>query len=477
MFSVLTGRLFKNTIFRLALLYMVIFSLSVILLFGFIYWATAGYMLRQTEATIEAEITGLVEHYDQSGLTGLMEIVKERLSRRASSPNLYLLSDLHFNPLLGNLDNWPEGEPTPSGWLTFEFPSEGTPAAANQHKGHKGLARLFLLQDKYHLLVGQDIHQLEKMQNLIRESMFWGVLMTLVLALFGGLMTSKTMMRRIEAINDTCHRIMDGDLSQRIPAPGGNDDFDKLIHTLNRMLDQIEQLMHGIKQVSDNIAHDLRTPLSRLRRRLDMLRIDGSVTEQQHELIDQAISEADGLLKTFKALLRISEIESGSRRANFESVDVSALLDDLVDLYEPLAQEKGQVIEWEKISPAFLKGDRDLLFQAFANVLENAIKYTPEKGRITLLVEDKSNALNISFEDTGPGIPEIDREKVQERFYRLEINRSPPGNGLGLSLVAAIVKLHHGHLQLGDNDPGLNLTISLPKPQCFEALRGGKNEQ
>ncbi len=459
MFSALNSKLFKNSMFRLSLIYMVVFSLSVVLLFGFIYWATAGYMLRQTEATIEAEIAGLVEHYEQSGLNGLLDVVRERLSRRADTPNLYLLSDLNFKPLLGNLEQWPAGKPSAaSGWLSFYFDSDGVRTTAE----HKGLARLFLLQNKYYLLVGQDVHQLQKMQNLIRDAMFWGVLMTLVLALAGGLMTSKTMMRRIEAINETCHRIMDGDLSRRISCLGGNDDFDKLIHTLNRMLDRIEQLMHGVKQVSDNIAHDLRTPLSRLRRRLDMLRIDGSGTEQQRDLLDQAITEADGLLTTFKALLRISEIESGSRRANFQEVDVAALLDDLVEMYEPLAQERGQVIAWERRDVPPLHGDRDLLFQAFSNVLDNAIKYSPEQGRIGLLIRGCGADLEVAITDTGSGIPAAEREKVLERFYRLEINRSPPGNGLGLSLVAAIVKLHHGRLELGDNGPGLRVTIALP---------------
>jgi signal transduction histidine kinase len=455
MFSALNNKLFKNSIFRLSLVYMAIFSVSVVLLFGFIYWATAGYMLRQTEATIEAEIVGLVEHYDQSGFGGLLDVVKERLSRSSGQENLYLLSDLKFKPLLGNLDQWPEGEIAPSSWLEFDFASDGMP--------HKGLARVFLLQNKYYLLVGQDIHQLQKIQSLIRDAMFWGVLMTLVLALVGGLMMSKTMMRRIEAINDTCHRIMDGDLSQRIDCLGGNDDFDKLVHTLNRMLEQIEQLMHGVKQVSDNIAHDLRTPLSHLLRNLEMLRIDGSTKESHKDLLDQAIAEADGLLATFKALLRISEIESGSRRANFQKIDLSALLDDLVELYEPLAQEKDQLIEWYSHEISSVHGDRDLLFQAFSNILDNAIKYSPEQGRIQVLLDEQEDCTDISIVDTGPGIPEEEIAKVLERFYRLESDRSSPGNGLGLSLVDAIAKLHHGKLHLADDQSGLRVTISLPK--------------
>lgn len=459
MFSGLSSKLFKNSIFRLSLMYMLIFSLSVVLLFGFIYWATAGYMLRQTEATIEAEITGLVEHYGQSGLKGLLDVINERLTRRRDSSNLYLLADLKFKPLLGNLEQWPQGERTGSGWLSFDFDHDGEQSTAE----HKGLARLFLLQNRYYLLVGQDVHQLQRMQSLIQDSMVWGVLMTLGLALIGGLMMSKTMLRRIEAINETCHRIMDGDLSRRIACIGGNDDFDKLIQTLNHMLEQIEQLMHGIKQVSDNIAHDLRTPLSHLRRRLDILRMDWSGSAQQAELLDQAINEADGLLATFKALLRISEIESGSRRANFQEIDLTTLLDDLVELYEPLAQEKNQTLVWKRQEIPLLQADRDLLFQAFSNLLDNAVKYTPEEGAISLSLDNQAEHLVIRLQDSGPGIPAEEQQKVLERFYRLEANRLSQGNGLGLSLVAAIVKLHHGHLELSDCHPGLEVTLSLPR--------------
>ncbi|PLY00851.1 MAG: two-component sensor histidine kinase [Desulfuromonas sp.] len=456
---VANSKLFRNSIFRLSLLYTLLFALSVVVLFGYIYWATAGYMVRQTEATIEAETDGLVEHYRQSGLTGLYDVIRDRLSREATSQDIYLLTDKNFKPLLGNLDKWPQGEVSETGWLMFRLP----PDRSRDGERYQARARVFLLQNRYYLLVGQDTHQLEKMQQLIRDAMIWGLLITLLLAMGGGVMMSKAMMHRIEAINNTCHRIIDGDLSQRIRTTGGDDDIDKLIQTLNRMLDQIELLMQGIKQVTDNIAHDLRTPLSRLRRRLDMLRIGGLPDGEQEELIDQTIAEADGLLTAFKALLRISEIEAGSRRANFAPLDVTALLDDLIELYEPLAQEKGQSLVWGKMPTRALSGDRDLLFQAFSNILDNAIKYTPDAGHIELALEDRQDALEVIVRDNGPGIPQALREKVVERFFRLESNRSSPGNGLGLSLVAAIVKLHHGTLTLNDNHPGLLLRIQLPR--------------
>ncbi|WP_217637497.1 sensor histidine kinase [Desulfuromusa kysingii] len=448
-------KLFKSSTFRLALIYMTLFGLSVLLLLGFIYWSTAGYMVRQTEATIDAEITGLAERYDLSGFSGLKEVINERLSRQGMNTSIYLLTDNQFKPLLGNIGTWPVEQPSEQGWLSFQLDSTLVPS---DHR-HKALVRVFPLRDDFHLLVGRDIHALVEIQVLIREALFWGLMMTVVLALVGGFMMSRTMVHKIEVINDTCHRIMAGDLTHRIPSSGGDDDFDKLVATLNRMLDQIEILMQGVKQVTNNIAHDLRTPLSRLRRRLDMLRENDHGDNCDDELIEQAIGEADGLLATFKALLRISEVESGSRLVGFQAVDVAELLHDLIEFYDPLSEEKGQsiVLETQSIKP--FQGDRDLLFQAFANVLDNAIKYTPAGGKIQIKADDNSQQLQVSICDTGIGIPPSDREKVFNRFYRRETSRSSPGNGLGLSLVEAIVNLHQGQIILSGNSPGLTVKI------------------
>ena len=460
MFSVQITKLGKSSTFRLALVYMALFGMSVLLLLGFIYWSTAGYMVRQAEATIEAEITGLAERYDLSGLPGLSKVIDERLSRQKTGISLYLLTDRDFKPITGNLSKWPKEPPSEQGWISFQI--EKGPDDDGQQ--HKAMARTFHLRGNFHLLVGRDVHDLDQIQSLIRDALFWGLLITLVLALAGGAAMSRTMMHRIEVINTTCHQIMDGNLAQRIPRTGGDDDFDRLVETLNRMLDQIEELMQGVRQVTNNIAHDLRTPLTRLRRRLDMLRENGASTDRHDDLLDQAISEADGLLTTFKALLRISEVESGGSRGGFKEVDITGLLHDLAELYQPLSEEQGQSFLVEVVDSPPILGDRDLLFQAFANVLDNAIKYTQASGTISLQMQSQPDQLLVSICDTGPGIPPEAREKVFARFFRLESSRSSPGNGLGLSLVAAIVKLHHGRIELADNRPGLKLTISLPRP-------------
>ncbi len=453
-------KLFQSSTFRLALIYMGIFGTSVLLLLIFIYWSTAGYMLRQTEATIEAEITGLAEQYDRYGLPGLSKVIRDRLSRQTKNAAIYLLADAQLNPIIGNLEKWPQEFPSDQGWLSFRI-DQNDKRDDNQH----GLGRVFRLRNNFYLLVGRDIHDLEETQSLIRDALFWGLLMTLALALVGGTMMSRAMMRRIETINKTCQQIMGGELSRRIPHSGGEDDFDKLVDNLNLMLDRIEELMQGVKQVTNNIAHDLRTPLARLRRRLDMLRESSSASENNQELLDQAIVEADGLLLTFKALLRISEIETGRRRSEFDSINVARLLNDLIEFYEPLSEDRRQSLDCNCSTHNTVVGDRDLLFQAFSNLLDNAIKYTPAGGQIKLQTQQLPDRLQVIIRDSGPGVPAAMRQKIFERFFRLEESRSTPGNGLGLSLVAAIINLHHGQIELFDNHPGLTVVVSLPKTQ------------
>lgn len=444
-------RLLHSSTFRLAVIYMALFSTSVLLLLGFIYWSTAGYMVRQTDATIEAEVVGLAERYDRTGLAGLTGLISERLTRDPRSPVIYLLTDPNFQPLLGNLPRWPQGSEPKTGWLSFRLDDTRQP----EIHGHAARARLFRLRGGFNLLVGRDVHELEKIQRLIITTLFWGLAITVVLALLGGTMMSRGFLRRIESINDTCREIIYGDLSRRIPVRPSNDDFDQLAGNLNNMLDQIETLMAGVRQVSDNVAHDLRTPLARLRNRLETLReqVDG---DGPRELLDLAVAEADGLLSTFKALLRIGQIESGNRRAGFKEVDLAHLLRDVTELYEPLAEEKGQHIELALAAGQPIRGDRDLLFQAFANLLDNAIKYTPMGGRIRVVLTGEE----VTVADNGPGIPNYAREQVFQRFYRLEESRTTPGNGLGLSLVAAVGSLHNARIRMEDNAPGLRVSLN-----------------
>jgi signal transduction histidine kinase len=461
MSSELKPKLFKNATFRLALVYMVLFSLSVMVLLGFIYWNTAGYMIRQTEAAIEAEIAALSDRYDQAGLQGLSALISKRIRRQVINGPIYLLTDKDYRPILGNLGEWPEGQELSNGWMSFGI----NPVQSDDESEdpHTALVRIFTLRGSYRLMVGRDVHDLVRIRQLFRDSLIWGVLLTGLLALIGGVMMSRTMMRRIEMINDTCQRIMQGDLALRIPLKGNGDDFDRLIDNLNQMLDRIGLLMDGISQVTNNIAHDLRTPLTRLRRRLDTLREVSDPCAETHALLEQTIDEADGLLATFRSMLRISEVESGRRRAGFKAVDMCEVLNDLVEFYEPLCEDKRQLLKVELLECRPISGDRDLLFQALANVLDNAIKYTPRRGRIALSLAEAEQELVVSVADSGPGVPAELRGRVFERFYRLEASRSTPGNGLGLALVEAIVTLHQGRIELADNQPGLKVIITLPR--------------
>jgi len=338
------------------------------------------------------------------------------------------------------------------------------------------------LQGGYHLLVGRDIHELEAMQALIRRTLVWGLAIMAILALVGGGLMSRSMSRRIGSINATIDEIMAGDLSRRMPAGASGDDFDQLIENLNRMLERIENLMEGVRQVSDNIAHDLRTPLARLRNRLEVLKElqpgaaggggaaggssatgGGSATNERQQVVVEALEEADIMLSAFNALLRIARIESGARRAEFADIDLTAVARDVVELYEPLVEEKQQAIEVNLEGGVAIRGDRDLLFQALANLLDNAIKYTPEGGRIWVHLGNAPHEAQITIADGGPGIPADSRAKVFQRFYRLDDSRGSAGSGLGLSLVQAVVQLHGGNIVLEDNGPGLRVEISLPR--------------
>lgn len=272
-------------------------------------------------------------------------------------------------------------------------------------------------------------------------------------------MLSRSTMRRLEAINETSRRIMGGDLARRIPTRSTDDDFDQLADNLNGMLDTIEQLMEDVRRVTDNVAHDLRTPLSRLRNRLEELKNDAGADKS---IVEAALADADGLLATFNALLRIASIESGRRRSAFETISLDDVIRDVTELYEPLAEEKEQHLELKVCGKVSVRGDRDLLFQAFANLLDNAIKYTPPGGDIRVLLEEGESGPRLRIVDSGPGIPMKSREQVFKRFFRLEESRHTPGNGLGLSLVEAVARLHKANIEL-NGEPGLDVSLAFPK--------------
>ncbi len=468
----------RTSSFQLALLYMVVFATSVFLLLAFIYWRTAGFMTAQTDETIEAEIAGLAEQYRGRGVNGLITIIRERVARDPNAKSIYLLTTDDFLKLAGNIETWPEGSRSESGWINF------TLNASVGWNGPERLARarIFEVQGGLRLLVGRDVDELTNLKRVIETAINWGMGITLALALLGGFLMSRSTTRRIEVINNTSRRIMNGHLSLRIPTRGTDDDFDQLAENLNQMLDRIVYLMEGIRHVSDSIAHDLRTPLTRLRNQLEntLMSVDN---DEAREQAGRAVAEADQLLATFNALLRIARLETRGNTADMKPVSLDELVADACELYEALAEDKDQSFEQDLESGVKIEGDRDLLFQMVSNLIDNAIKYTPEHGVIGVSVRREGAEAVFEVRDSGIGIPDAEKDQVFQRFYRVGKSRSLPGNGLGLSLVSAVAEIHQGRIVLSDTHPGEEspgLTVAVKIPAFTEArkrIRAAQAEQ
>jgi len=460
-------RFFHTNAFRLAAVYFALFATSVLALLAFIYFSTAGFIERQTEATIDAEIRGLAEQYQEHGLAGLIDIIEERVeaarhTRTNADDTLYLITDPLLHPLAGNLEKWPSAGERGNGWIGF--PVQEIRNGATETDDAR--AQVIVLPGNFHLLVGRDLHEARAFRDRITRTLGWAALITLALGIAGGFFMTRNMLHKVDAVNRTSARIIHGDLAQRVPVTGSGDEFDQLAHNLNVMLDQVERLMLGMRQVTDNIAHDLRTPLARLRSRLEVTLIEKPDAARYAEALRDTIAEADNLLGTFNALLSIAEAEAGSRRAGMETVDLAEIARNVAELYEPVADDLGLALDLRIPDSVMVRGDRHLLSQAIANLLDNALKYTPA-GHVALTVATVDGAARAEVADSGPGVPAERRDAVFDRFVRLEGSRSTPGNGLGLSLVRAVAKLHDGAVWLEDNDPGreppgLKVVLQIP---------------
>jgi signal transduction histidine kinase len=445
-------RLFRTSVFQLTLGYVALFAVSVGALSAFIYWATLGYLERQTNAIIDAEINGLAEQYERTGLAGLADIINERVERDPEHRSVYLLADAIGRPLAGNV-SWPATIDAVSGqWVDF---------IKRDDRGNETPVRaaLYSVGPGFRLLVGRDIRELTEIRRVLRSASMYGVSLTLALALVGGLLMALSAQRRLAELNRTTRQIMAGDLSRRALLKGSNDEHDELASNINAMLDQIENLLAGMRHVADSVAHDLRGPLTRLRNRLEML---AAATEPSHEDLAECVGQLDHVLATFNALLRIARVESGAYRSAFKPVDLAPIVHDVCELYQAAADERQLEFESTQAEAVEVFGDRELLAQALTNLLDNAVKYTPTGGKIAVRLERSGDIARLSVADSGPGVPEADRNRVLQRFMRLDRARSQPGAGLGLALVNAVTMQHHGRLVLGDNRPGLIVTLELP---------------
>lgn len=457
------GRLLRTTAFKLSLAYLLVYSGLTLFLIFYISNNTAALLDSQISDTISAEIASLADQYRAGGLRQLVDTVEQRSNRPGAS--LYLLADGAGNTVVGNVAtpplavlSMPDGK---SAEVTYR--RLGDDAARN----YLAVVRVFSLSGGFKLLVGRDIGEVTQLRQVIYDASKYAVLVIVAVGFLSWFFVARAVLKRVESVAETSRQIMSGDLGRRLVVTGSGDEFDNLALSLNEMLTRIEALMIGLKEVSDNIAHDLKTPLSRLRNRLEgIMRRDG-VTGEGREGLEAALEEADGLIRTFEALLKIARMEAGSSGDSVEPLDAAEVLDEIAELYGPVVEDEGGRLTYETVRPLAVVGNRTQLSQALANLIDNALKYAAREDGPPLVIRLSGSRANgdvrLSVADNGPGIAEADRQRALLRFVRLDESRSRQGSGLGLSLVAAVAKMHGGRVRLGDAGPGLEAVLVLPE--------------
>lgn len=471
----------KTTAARLSALYLLLFALCAMLLVFYMTSLSARMLTSQTQETINEEALGLARSYQRGGLPFLVRTVERR--SRAPGANLYMIADPNGQVLTGNVQSIEPGVIAREGWteLPFSYERYGdiggeqgqvagdgshTATPARQSKGHNAIALVVRLPNQMILLVGRDMGEPEQFRSVVRRAL----MLTLGMMGVGGLaiwfFVGHAALKRIDNVSEASRRIMGGDLSGRLPVTGAGDEFDRLSENLNTMLARIATLNEGLKQVSDNIAHDLKTPLTRLRNRAEAVLSGKHSAADYKAALEGTIAESDQLIKTFNAILMISRLEAGYSSENVTQVDLAAAVRDVVELYEPVAEEAGVAIEADPAGPYLVDGNRELVGQALSNIVDNAIKYSTDataKPVVKVSLERVAGKIRLSVADNGQGIPDdADRARATERFVRTEKSRSQPGSGLGLSLAKAIMKFHKGTLDLKPADPGLCVVMSFP---------------
>jgi signal transduction histidine kinase len=447
----------RSSSLRLAALYTAMFALSLAGLGAVTLLATRSALSREFDGRIQAEATALAREYQTEGLNGVVQAVRERDSTPGALD--YGFESAAGEAIAGRL----AGSHAPLGWSTLRTREPGEDVEA---------LRVFAtaLPDGSRLLVADEIERMSRVNDVVLHGFAAAFAGVLVIGTVGGLALSRGVHRRLADISGTAEAIIDGDLSRRVPVRGSGDDLDRLAATINRMLDRISALMESLRQVSNDIAHDLRTPLTRLRQRLELDLRDGDPRSVAN--LEPALQDLDAILETFAALLRIAQIEGGARRAGFQPVDLAAIAATVCEAFAPSAEEGGRTLELESEGPAETVGDRELLTQALANLVENGLIHTPPGARLRIVARRLADGgATVSVIDDGPGVPAAERGRVFDRFYRLERSRSTPGSGLGLALVAAVAKLHEARLELLDGQPGLEARLSFPAASATLGFR------
>ncbi len=459
------GKLLRTTAFQLTLVYLLIFVLFAVSLLGYFALNTRRLITEQITRTVTSEVTRLREQYREAGIRGLVLFIDLRSRRPGSS--LYLVTTPIGEALAGNVAALAPGALDHPGWIEASYRRIDQQEEAE----HRALVQVVELPGGFRLLVGRDLEERERIYGIIANAGRWSFALVVVLGVAGGFFVSRRVLKRIDAMTDTANTIMAGDLAGRLPIAGTGDELDRLAENVNAMLERIEALMGGLKQVSDNIAHDLKTPLTRLRNRCEQTLRNARSDGDYRAALESTIAESDELIRTFDALLMIARAESGHARDNMTEFDAAEIARDVGELYEPLAEQNGLALKVEAPVAAPVRGNRELVSQALANLIDNAIKYAgPDASKINgapaevvIKAGAEGERITLTVEDRGPGIAESERCRVVERFVRLEQSRSQPGSGLGLSLAAAVARLHGGELRLEDNQPGLRSVIALPR--------------
>ena len=464
------GKLIRTTAFRLTLAYLFLFAMFAAFLLGYFVWNTRRLITEQITTTVNAETDVIADIFARRGLRGLVFTIENRAMRPGA--NLYLLTSTTGQAIAGNVGSLGAGVMTNTGWSETVYRRLDEQDAAD----HRALVKIIELSSGFRLLIGRDLDERRRILGIVAKAAQWSVLIVVVLGLGGGILVARRVLRRIDAMTGTTQRIMAGDLTGRLPVGRSGDELDRLAENLNAMLARIETLMTGLKEVSDNIAHDLKTPLTRLRNRAEQALANAGGETEYRAALERTIEESDSLIRTFNALLMIARAESGAR-GTMDDFDAAEVASGIHELYEPLAEDSGLSLRI-KSEPAALHGNRELIGQALANLVENAIKYgrpapplqplgangTDGADNHEIVIEARRDGERVllSVRDHGPGIPEADRQHAVERFVRLEASRTQPGSGLGLSLASAVAKLHGGALMLSDAHPGLCATLALP---------------
>ena len=471
----------KTTAARLSALYLILFAICAVLLVFYMTSLSASMLATQTKETINEEVQGLDRAYRRGGLPFLVRVVEQR--SRQPGANLYLIADSNGRILTGNVESLEPGVLETEGWtgrpFTYQRYGEGiverrapsvseleTPPAATETR-HNAIALISRLPNQMIVLVGRDLGEPEKFRVVVRRALTLALGMMAVGGLLIWYFVGRRALKRIDSVSQASRRIMGGDLSGRLPVTGAGDEFDRLSQNLNTMLTRIAGLNEGLRQVSDNIAHDLKTPLTRLRNRAEAALAGNPRAEVYREALEATIAESDRLIKTFNAILMISRLEAGYSAEALTKVDLATAVHDVVELYEPAAEEVGVALEAPAAGSFVVDGNRELIGQALSNIVDNAIKYSAGSAAapvVRVSIEKKAGKTSLKVVDNGPGIPDqTDRDRATERFVRLEQSRSQPGSGLGLSLAEAIMKFHGGRLELLQGDPGLTVAMTFPE--------------